>query len=355
MSMMQEFKLSGVAIPHDAKGMLDEMCEHFIEHSVVERDGNLALLKGDTGVAALRLQDNRLLIELNCPSEQAMQMTCNSIAEHLAYFAGEDLFEISWSTPQQPRILPDLHEVTVVSAEDVTPCMRRVKMTCDDLSPFAVDGMHVRLLIPPKDRKPVWPKLLPDGRTGWPEGEDELVARIYTIRAVDLARRELWIDFFQHPSDVATPGADFARDARPGQRLALVGPVGGGFPPVAQVLVAGDETALPAIARMLAEAAPHSRIQAIIEVNNAAEEQVLSSPAELKVRWLHRESYQRGDGPADTLGSVVKASIAAMEEQTFVWVACEKEELRSIKALLKQRGHDRKMMYAAWYWDRKQA
>lgn len=37
MSKAQPFKLSGIALPRDALGMLDEIREHFVEHCSVER------------------------------------------------------------------------------------------------------------------------------------------------------------------------------------------------------------------------------------------------------------------------------------------------------------------------------
>lgn len=351
MSQLQTYNLSGIALPRDAQHMLDEICEHFVEHSSVERTGDFALLTSDFGRAAIRLQDGRLLLELSCPTEQALQLSCNSIAEHLFYFAGDEPLELSWSTPAAPSRLPDLREVTVVSAQDVTPHMRRVIVRCDDITPFVDGGLHVRILVPPKGRTPVWPTLLPDGRTGWPEGDDELVVRVYTIRAVDIARRELWIDFLQHPATgVDTPGADFARDAKPGDRLGLLGPGGGGIPQAATILLAGDEAALPAIARIVAEVPANTKIRAIIEVTDTEEEQPLPSTATLEVRWLHRNSYSNGNDK--TFSDAVKDAITATDAETYVWVACEKEDMRSIRGLLKQRGHDRKRMYAAWYWER---
>jgi glycerol-3-phosphate dehydrogenase len=72
--------------------------------------------------------------------------------------------------------------------------------------------MHVRLLVPPKGRAPVWPMTLPDGRLGWPTGEDTMAVRIYTIRSIDVDRAEMDIDFVLHESGgVGMPGADFER------------------------------------------------------------------------------------------------------------------------------------------------
>ncbi|MDX3927000.1 MAG: DUF2218 domain-containing protein [Shinella sp.] len=354
MNGVQEFKLSGLASPTDAGSMLDEICEHFVEHSEVHRTDNFVLLKSEIGAADIRLQDGKLLIELTCPTEETLQVSRTVIAEHLFYFAGDDPLELTWSDPAPFALLPNIHEVTVVSAEDVTPHMRRVKFACADVAPFARGDIHVRLLVPPKGRPPVWPGLREDGRVAWPEGEDELLVRVYTIRAVDAERGELWVDFLQHPAPgVSTPGADFARDARPGEKVALLGPGGGSLPQAKSILLAGDESALPAIARIAAEMPSDTRMQAIIEVLDETEEQPLPSAGSLDVRWLHRKNYPAG--VTGVLAEATRNAIASIDDETFVWVACEKEEVRSIRTFLKNRQHDRKRMYVAWYWERDRA
>jgi NADPH-dependent ferric siderophore reductase len=345
------FRLSGTALPKDAGWMLDEICEHFVEHATVERDGNAALLKSALGAATLLRAENKLLIDLACPTAEALQLTQNSLAEHMFYFAGDEPLELTWSTVAEPKALSNFRTATVVGAEDVTPHMRRVKLHCTDVSPFLGAGMHVRLLLPPRGRAPVWPTMGADGRLVWPVGEDEIAVRVYTIRAVDPARSELWLDFLQHPkAGIATPGADFARDAEPGQVIGMLGPGGGDMPVADTMLLAGDESALPAIARIAAEAPAGAKLQAIIEVANAAEEQPLPSRASLSVQWLHREAYAPGKG--DMLRQTAIAALEGASSDTFIWVACEKDDLRAIRAALKARKHDRKRTYAAWYWER---
>ncbi|MGW9230004.1 DUF2218 domain-containing protein [Pseudorhizobium sp. NPDC055634] len=347
----QNFRLSGIALPKDAPGMLDEVCEHFVEHSEVQRNGNLVLLKSEVGTAGIRLEEGKLLIDLSCTTEETLQVTRTMLAEHLFYFAGEDPFELTWSDPSTLYRPPNLQEARVISAEDVTPRMRRVKFTCDDIEPFVGGDMHLRILVPPKGRTPVWPGLQQNGRIAWPQGEDELVVRAYTIRRVDVERRELWIDFLQHPKPgVATPGADFARDAEPGQIVGLMGPGGGDTPSAESILFVGDESALPAIARIAEEVPAGTRMQAIIEIADGAEEQPLPTSGSLDVRWLHRNDYPAG--ASGVLVETARAVIDRMDAQTFVWVACEKDDVRAIRSVLKGRGHDRKKMYAAWYWER---
>lgn len=351
MNALPQFKLSGIARPKDAAGMLDEVCEHFLDHAEVHRTGNFVRMTSETGIADLRLTDGQLLIELACPSPDLLQISRNIVAEHLFYFAGEDSFELTWSDPTTLAQLPNIHEITVVSVEDVTPHMRRVKFACADVAPFVNADMHIRLLVPPRGRIPVWPGLQEDGRAAWPTGEDELLVRIYTIRAVDVERGELWIDVLQHPAPgVSTPGADFARDAQPGDRAALLGPGGGDLPQAQRILFVGDESALPAIARIAAEVPAGTRMDAIIEVEDAAEEQHLETAGTLEARWLHRKTYPQG--AKNTIAETALAAIAGIDEDTFVWVACEKEDVRQIRAALKTRQHDRKRMYVAWYWER---
>ncbi|WP_077965511.1 DUF2218 domain-containing protein [Ensifer adhaerens] len=345
------FKLSGIAVPVSPADMLDEICEHFVEHAEVERKDDLAVLRSKLGVAHIRIEKAQLLIELDCPTREMLHMSRTILAEHLFYFAEGQPFELTWSEPTSLSVLPNLHEVQVVSAHDVTPHMRRVIFSCADVNPFVGGDMHVRLLVPPKGKPPVWPGFREDGRIAWPEGENELLVRVYTIRAVDCDRGELWIDFLQHPvPGVSTPGADFARDAQPGDAVALLGPGAGGLPEARSILLIGDESALPAIARIAAEAAAGTQIRAIIEVEDKDEEQVLLTDSLLNVRWLHRAGYR--EDTADVLVSEAKAAIEAADDETFIWAACEKKDIRAIKADLKARQHDRSKMYVAWYWER---
>ncbi|CAH1650884.1 Fe(3+)-hydroxamate ABC transporter permease FhuB [Hyphomicrobiales bacterium] len=77
-----------------------------------------------------------------------------------------------------------------------------------------------------------------------------LARRVYTIRAIDHARKELAIDVVLHDDSV---GSNWARNAEPGDRAGLLGPGGGDVIPADWYLLCGDETALPAIARIAAE------------------------------------------------------------------------------------------------------
>jgi NADPH-dependent ferric siderophore reductase len=351
MNNIQPFELAGTALLANAEHMLDQICEHFVEHADVERTTDLALLTSKLGTARIRLQDRKLLIDLAAPTETALQVARNSIAEHMFYFAQNEPLDLTWSQTASRSELRNFHQAVVVGAQDITPQMRRVRLSCADVAPFVGGDMHVRILVPPKGRLPVWPGYRSDGRIAWPDGDEALLVRPYTIRTIDIERRELWIDVFQHSAaGVATPGGDFARDAQAGDVVALLGPGSGSLPKARSLLMIGDESALPAIARIAAEVEAGTEIRAIIEVIDAAEEQPLPSAGRLDIRWLHRRS-DRGQ-QAGQLLTEAKAAIATTSGSTFIWAACEKDDVRAIRSLLKQRGHDKKNMYVAWYWEK---
>ncbi|WP_062229141.1 DUF2218 domain-containing protein [Aureimonas frigidaquae] len=352
MTVHDLFRLSGSATPTKARAILDEVCDHFVEHAEVRRDGDTAVLVNALGSARLQLIDGRIDIELACQTQAALDLSRNVLAEHMFYFAGSDALGLVWRQPPAPGTVANLHEVTVISAHAVTRNMRRVVFSCADVTPFLTGDIHVRLLIPPLGREPVWPGYRDDGRLDWPEGEDALIPRAYTIRSVDAAEGTLAIDFLQHTAcDTPTPGADFARDARPGQRAALLGPGSGGIPHAPSILLIGDESALPAMARIVEEAPEGTQLTAIIEVEDAAEEAYLPGRPGLRVDWLHRGS----DSSAASHSRLIETARPAIENagpDTFIFIACEKQDVRSLRTILKRRGHDRSCVYAAWYWER---
>jgi NADPH-dependent ferric siderophore reductase len=100
---------------------------------------------------------------------------------------------------------------------------------------------------------------------------------------------------------------------------------------------------------MIEEASPGTQITAIIEVENEAEKQTIVSHADFSIEWLHRGSYP--EGTKNRLAERAKAAIDRMPEHSYVWFAAEKAAMRSVKAHLASRGHDRKRQYVAWYWE----
>lgn len=163
--------------------------------------------------------------------------------------------------------MPGTTALSVTSTEQLSPGMVRVWLH-GDLAGFA-DSTHT-------DR---YVKL----ELGTPE---DPVLRTYTALAPDLAAGTLAIDFVVH-GDEGYAGP-WAAGAQPGDHLSVRGP-GGGYAPDPAAdwhLLAGDESALPAIRAALVELPPDARGEVLIEAPSVEHRQKLPGPDQVYVTWV---------------------------------------------------------------------
>jgi len=336
----------------DPRAMLDRLCAHFVEHGTVTLSANGGRIENQFGFAALELEPGALHVRAGGVDDTALYVVKSAIADHLVMFAHDDVPAFVWSG-EATAAIPFFREMVVVGSRLVTPGMRRVTLRGDVAHFDNGQGLHVRVVIPQVGRIPVWPHAAPDGRTIWPKGEDALTCRVYTIRSIDHQAGTLDIDVVLHEdSHVPAPGSNWAATAMEGERVGLMGP-GGGMPgPADWYLFAGDETALPAIARMVESLGPGQRAIAFIEVANEGERQPIALPAQVELTWLHRD----GAVPGST--SLLEDAIRALSwppapGRGVVLVGCEHGATRAIRGLLrKERGMDKKDCQVAAYWRR---
>ena len=128
--------------------------------------------------------------------------------------------------------------------------------------------------------------------------------RRYTVRAWDDDQQELTIDFVVHGNHgYAGP---WAQRAQPGDHLQFRGP-GGAYAPdpdAAWHLMAGDESALPAIGASLDVLAPGARAVVLVVVDGPDHELALTTPGDANITYLHRHSTE---DPAALLPDAVAA------------------------------------------------
>ncbi|WP_432018598.1 siderophore-interacting protein [Streptomyces sp. 1222.5] len=193
---------------------------------------------------------------------------------------------------RQPR---RAHTAQVVRTERLTPHMQRVVLGGEGLAGFAADTCtdhYVKLLFGPPGVTYPEPFDLERIRAEFPR-EQWPVTRTYTVRAFDPEHRELTLDFVIH-GDEGLAGT-WATRVRPGDPVRFMGP-GGAYAPAPDAdwhLLAGDESALPAIARALETLPAGARAHAFIEVSGPEEEQKIDS--EVEVVWLHRGTRPVGE------------------------------------------------------------
>jgi NADPH-dependent ferric siderophore reductase len=255
------------------------------------------------------------------------------------------------STPPPPDDGPRPVDVlTATAVQQITPSVRRVTLTGD---PAAVAALQptVNVLVPRVgDPSPRWPALARDGRIVWPTGSHGISLRSYTARRQDPATGEVDVDFVLHGDG---PAAAWAAAAGPGALLGVGGSGPLGFTPAPTLLLAADETALPAVSRILAEVPPQTRGIALLEVADAAEEQPLAAPSGVELRWLHRDGTPPGES---TLLVDAVAALDRPDGAVFAWVAAESATVRAVRADLRGRwGLSRAEHHAIGYWRRGRA
>ncbi|MEW2129401.1 siderophore-interacting protein [Streptomyces sp. NPDC005435] len=256
---------------------------------------------------------------------------------------------------------PTLREVEVVRTVDITPGMRRVTLSGEQLRAFTTAAGFARpafesngfdddlgLYFPyPGQRDPVLP-VQGEAKLTVPKDPRPL-SRAYTVRRWDPEAGELDVDFVRHGVGA---GTTWACRTRPGDRIHLSGPsTSKAFPVGADWwLVAGDDTALPAIGRLLDELPSDARAQVFIEIAEEAHRQELRELPGVDVTWLIRPGATAGT--VSLLTEAVR-SVQWWSGQAFVWLAGEHTAVRDIRRhLVEDRGVPKEDIDFAGYWRR---
>jgi len=246
----------------------------------------------------------------------------------------------------RPR--PQYRAVVIKKVQDLTPHMRRITVTGSELAGFSTQGVagHVRVLLPaPGQESPVLPEWGPEGPV-YAEGVPRPTSRAYTPRRWDEIAMELDIDFVLHGDN--GPASAWAARAKPGDKLVVVAPRRA-FQPDPAVdwhLIAGDESALPAIATILEVLPSSTWAMVYVEISDALEELPLPSAARVEIHWL----YRRDGAPGSKLVPAVR-DVTFPRGQGRAWVACEAEAMRNVRRhLIAERGMDRAAINTQGYW-----
>ncbi|MEW2294037.1 siderophore-interacting protein [Streptomyces sp. NPDC006743] len=238
------------------------------------------------------------------------------------------------------------HTARVIRTERLTPHMQRVVLGGEELAGFPADTCtdhYVKLLFPaagvtypePFDMQRIREEF---PREQWP------VTRTYTVRAWDPEHLELTLDFVVHGDEgLAGP---WSLLVRPGETVRFMGP-GGAYAPDPGAdwhLLAGDESALPAIARSLEALPPGTTAHAFVEVSGPEEEQKIDSDVE--VVWLHR-----GERP---VGAALVEAVRALEfpeGRVHAFVHGEAGFVKELRRLLRvERAIPREDLSISGYW-----
>ncbi|MDQ7988537.1 MAG: siderophore-interacting protein [Candidatus Dactylopiibacterium sp.] len=170
--------------------------------------------------------------------------------------------------------------------------------------------------------------------------EGEEVRRDYTPRRFDRARGELEIEFALHATGRA---ADWARQARVGQRAVIAGPRGSMIIPMdyAWHLLVGDSSALPAMRRRTEELPAGARVWIIAQADAAADRLPFAGAARADVHWVDSTTALLDAAQGFTLP----------EGEGFIWAAGESASMQRLRAhFVDVKHHPREALRVAAYW-----
>jgi NADPH-dependent ferric siderophore reductase len=158
------------------------------------------------------------------------------------------------------------------------------------------------------------------------------IKRTYTTRHIDYEQKELWIDFVAHGDN--GPASRWAYRAVPGDILGIAVKEGSRplFPEAGNYLFAGDHTALPVIGAMLEQLPAGVKVNVIVEVNEAVDELLLFSKADLNIQWLHNPKPEQGSRLAEAVCARQQPG-----DKRFVFVAAEYETAKILKNYFKEK------------------
>lgn len=249
------------------------------------------------------------------------------------------------SRPQRPQIV-----LEVIERIQLTPHMVRIVAGgpgIADVTDAGFSDAYTKMLFPHPDVD-LTPPYDFEALRGQLTPEQMPSRRTYSIRRFDLANGQIWIDFVVHGAEgIAGPWADAAK---PGDAVVLGG-IGGGYAPDPAAdwhLLAGDDSALPAIAAGL-EAMPADALGvALIEVDGDADHVELTAPEGIRVEWLHRNGAEAGT--TTLLVDAVRA-LEWREGRVQVFAHGERGAMKSLRPYFTDdRALDRSQLSLSAYW-----
>lgn len=280
------------------------------------------------GDIAVRREGDTLKLALTAPRPENLTVLRETVYRHL----GAEV-EIDWTGVRCGRP-ENLHVLEVADVTQVSPAFLRLHLRGDTRA-LRGGGYHVRLISPAPgvDR---WPQVDLGGRLVWPDAMPLPHRPVYTLLGCSEERAH--IDVFRHSAGRALP---WIEGLRPGDPVGVMGPGGGGLPKARVLSLWGDETAMPAILRILQELPADTSASATLLVPCAADIRPLVSDR-FEITWLLRNER----------ASLTKALEARPPAglDTYLWFAADQRSAQAARALADARRWDRARRYISAFW-----
>ncbi len=239
---------------------------------------------------------------------------------------------------------PPFRRLDILGTQAVSPHMTRVILGGKELQGFHVEhpAASVRLLLPQDGGLaiPTW-----NGNEFLNSDGSRAPIRTFTPRRFDRGLLEIHLDVVHHRSGIAST---WARTTRPGDEAAVSGP-GRGYridSDATAFLLAGDETAIPAVCQLL-EQLPDVPIAVHLAIRYP--DAKVDLHRDVDVTWHLTSERPTTD---ETLSTAIRT--IGLAPGMRIWAAGEAAEMHRIrKILFNERGFPRSHATIRGYWQRK--
>lgn len=241
---------------------------------------------------------------------------------------------------------PAFRLARIASRDELTPRLTRLTLEGEGLIGFEPDGpaASLRLLLPRPStgalELPEW-----NGNEFLFDDGSRPPIRTLTPMSVEPTAGRVQIAVVRHGEGPLSAWVDAAQV---GDQVAVSGP-GRGYEIDAEArsfLLAGDESALPAMLTVLEALPAGASARVLVEVEEESDRVELPSPASVSAEWLVRAS---GAGPGDAFVDALRSEV--IDGGTPVWIAGEAAAVqRARKLLFDERGLSRSQAVIRGYW-----
>ena len=202
-----------------------------------------------------------------------------------------------------------------------------------------VAGLHFRFLIGPKDS--TYPILDENGLTFWPGGISKWHRPVFTVRKLGSNAEWIDVDIALHTGGRTT---EWVKDIRIGETIAINGPSGSKMPKADKMFLLGDETAMPAILRIIDQTSAYKEVVAILALRDQEDLQPFKSNKKVTIKIIDMKEEQ---GLLDAL----KNKIEFMSD-SFLFFAAERWQATKARELLKSANISVGTSRISAYWTR---
>ncbi len=332
--------LKQLAFPALEAAMLHEARIH--ELPILEHSAGRLSIDAEYGSFGITAQDEGLRLEVSAEETDKLHMIRESVVDHLLHFMPDLAGAIKWSDNMKIGAHPENFQfVEILGSAPLNQDFHRLEVRLSKPELFVSGALHFRFVLPaPENADPEWPVLNETGSTTWPTGDKELHRPVYTARHFDYEAGTAIVDVYDHEGGRAIT---WAKTAAPGMQSAITGPGGARIPATKKLVICGDETAYPAIGRIL-DASPDAIGEVVLFNHSGLKDYDITCPSGMTLTWVT---------PVDEIDFAQTATdMVQRNPDAMFWFASEAGQADAIRQHEVIQARPKDQIKIARYWSR---